>query len=337
MFCRLANRYIFLFLFLEECSMAQTLHPLWPPPPRPRASQGSSKTVKIVSIALILLLIVGGLSFVIYATVNQYGFALRSSRVLNTNATVQSEEKNLATLVSSLAQTAQPLATAQAQLIASATPQENPSATAASDQATATATVINTMLTHDTSGKPTLDDPLSDNTLHHQWDQGYTDNNATGCNFINSSYEVKEVRQGFLQPCFANATNFSNFVYQVTMTIKAGNQGGLIFRANKAKGQYYLFRMDIKGNYMLEVYNVSKPPYTRLLRGNNAAIATGTGVSNTLTVIANRSNLYLFVNKTYIDRVSDKTLSEGQIGVVAINTSLPVTADFTNAQVWKLA
>lgn len=311
--------------------------PAWPPPPHPRPAQGTPEAVKVLTLILALVLVAGGLSFIIYATTNQYSQALGITRRASINATVRNEIKSQATLVNSLVETAIPLATAQAQIVASATAQDQPSATAQaqSDQDQATATALNATLTQDTTATPTVNDPLIDNTLHYQWDIGYADDNATGCHFAASGYEVQEVRQGFIQPCFADATNFKNFVYQVSMTITAGNEGGIIFRGNKAKGEFYLFRIDINGAYALDLYNGSQ--YARLASGKNQEISTGTGASNDLTVIANPNNLSLFVNQSYITGVSDQTLSTGQIGVAALNLGLPCTVDFSNAEVWTLA
>lgn len=318
----------------EEPVDVAVREPAWPPPPRPRPSQGPPKAIRVLTIVLASLLVVSGLSFVIYAATNQYGLAVGSQRRLNVNATVRGQIASQATLVSSLQQTAQPLATTQAQVFASATAQSQSTAVT-QDQATATATALGDMLAQATSGTPALDDPLIDNSQNNSWDVGFTDNNNTGCNFAGSGYEVQEARQGTLQPCFAEKTSFSNFVYQASMTITSGNQGGLIFRANNARRQYYLFRIDSTGAYALDLYNGDK--YTQLAHGTNLAILTGVGASNDLTVIANKQAFYLFVNATYVDSVSDKTLSGGQIGVAVINQNLPTTVDFSNVQVWKVS
>lgn len=318
----------------EAPAAVAVTEPAWPPPPRPRPSQGPSKATRILAISLAALLVASGLSFMIYAATNQYGLAVGSQRRLNVNATVRGQVASQATLVSSLQQTAQPLATAQARVFASATAQAQ-STTTTQAQATATATALEDVLTKATSGTPALDDPLSDNSLNNVWDVGGTDNNNTGCKFADSGYEVQEARQGFLQPCFASNTNFSNFVYQVSMTISSGNQGGLIFRGNRDRGQYYVFRIDTNGGYALELYNGGK--YLLLVQGANAAITTGTGVANDLTVLANKQVLSFFVNSTYLGSITDKTLSGGQVGVVALNQNLPTTVDFSDAKVWKLA
>lgn len=70
--------------------------------------------------------------------------------------------------------------------------------------------------------------------------------------------------------------------------------------------------------------------------GFSIAIATGTGQSNTLAVIANKSTLALFANSTYIASVTDATLTAGQIGIVALDFTLPTDVEFSNAQVWTL-
>lgn len=310
------------------------VEPTWPPPPRSLPRQGPSQTTRVLAVSLAVLLVVSGLSAIIYAATNQYGLVVGAQRRLNVNATVRSQVASQATLVSALRATAQPLATTQAGIYASATAQDQSTA-ATQSQATATATTLGNLLTQDTSGSPTLNDPLSDNSLNHAWDEVSADNQSTGCNFTGSAYEVQEGRQGFILPCFATATNFTNFVYQISMTIMSGGQGGIIFCANKAQKQYYLFRIDTNGNYALELYTSSK--YVLLAQGTNLAIVTGVSSLNMLTVIADKGAFTLFVNSTYVGSASDTTLSGGQIGVAVINQDLPTTVDFSNAEVWNVA
>jgi hypothetical protein len=318
---------------IKDVSPARLTEPAWPPPPRPRPRQGPAKAIKVLAITLAALLVASGLSLVIYATTNQYNLALVAQQRVYLRGTVDSQ----ATIARSLQATAQPLATTQAQIYASATAQDQATATvqASGDQATAAATAQSGALTQDTSGTPVVTDPLNDNTLNYNWDEGYTDNNKTGCNFVNGGYEVQEALKGFIHPCFAESTNFSNFVYQVSMTTTSGSDGGIIFCGNRSKGQYYFFRIDINGNYAFELYNGKA--YSSLASGSSSAISTGLSQSNSLTVIANKGVFSLFVNSTYVASASDKTLKAGQIGMAVANTSLPVTADFTNAQVWTLS
>jgi hypothetical protein len=308
--------------------------PLWPPPPRPRPPQGPSNALKWLAIALALLLIIAGLGLAITATTNQYSQTLVGQRSSALQATANSQ----ATAADALAATARPLATAQAQIYASATAQALPTTTAAAsnEQATATATALNALLTQDTGNTPALDDPLTDNSLHNQWATGYTDNNNTGCNFVNGSYRVQEALQRFIRTCFAATTNFHNFVYQVSVTISSGSAGGLLFRGNGTSGQYYFFWIDTAGNYIFELYN-GNASHTVLAGGFSPAILTGPDQPNSLAIIANKGTFYLFVNQTYVAGASDHTLNAGQIGVAAYNFNLPTTVDFSAAKVWPLS
>lgn len=313
----------------------ETAKPAWPPPPRPRPGQGPSRGVRLLTIVLAGLLVLGGVSAIIDAATNQYGLAVAVQRRLNINATVRSQVASQATQVGSLRATAQPLATKQAAIFATATAQDQSTGTPQSAQAQATATAMEDLLTQDTSGTPALNDPMVDNSMGHGWDEVSSDNQATSCGFPNGLYEVQEGLQGFLKPCFAVNTNFTNFVYQVDSTITTGSEGGIVFCANASKGQYYLFRVDINGNYALELYNGQQ--YALLAHGTNSTISTGPGSSNTLTVIVNKGALALFVNSMYVGGANDTTLSKGQIGVAALDSNLPTTVDFGNAQVWNIS
>ncbi|HEY1350450.1 MAG TPA: hypothetical protein VGF67_12580 [Ktedonobacteraceae bacterium] len=308
--------------------------PAWPPPPRPRPPQGPPDALKWLAIALALLLIIAGLGLAITAATNQYSQALVGQK----NSAIQATANSQATVASALSATARPLATTQAQIYASATAQALPTATAAAsnEQATATATALSALLTQDTTSTPALDDPLSDNSHNNQWATGYTDNNNTGCNFVNGSYRVQEALQRFIRTCFAATTNFHNFVYQVSLTITSGSAGGLLLRGNGSSGQYYFFWIDTTGNYVFELYN-GNTSHTVLASGFSPAILTGPAQSNSLAIIANKGIFSLFVNQTYVAGASDHTLNAGQIGVAAYNFNLPTTVDFSAARVWPLS
>lgn len=308
--------------------------PTWPPPPRRRPPQGPPVAVKWLAILLALSLVAGGLGLIIYAATSQYSQALVDQNSVALQATVHSQ----ATAAGAVAATAQPLATTQAQIYATATAQALPTATAllGGVQSAATATALSDLLTQDTSGTPTLDDPLTDNSLNNQWATGYTDNNNTGCNFVDGSYRVQEALQRFIRTCFAATTNFHNFVYQISLTILSGSAGGILFRGNGASGQYYFFWIDTAGNYVFEVYS-GNASHTVLARGFSTAILTGLDQPNSLTVIATGGTFSLFVNQTYLAGVSDQALNAGQIGVAAYNFALPTTVDFSAARVWTLS
>jgi hypothetical protein len=307
----------------------------WPPPPRTIPRQGPSTGMVILFVVLATALIAGGLGFIIYSATAQYSTRLTTSATAQAGATMQAQNTALAKTQVVVQATNQALVTAQAGILATATAQTGATATAgaAGNLGTATATALENLLTNDTSGNPTLMDDLTDNSGGNRWDEGLTGNGNTGC-FFNQDYHARESQTNFLQPCFADATNFSNFVYEVQMTIDHGSQGGILFRANKSTGQYYLFRIGTDGPYTLEVYKNNKS-LMMLSSGISSAINNADGQSNDIAVIANKNSLYLYVNQQLVTSAVDSTLSAGQIGVAAIDYSTPTEVEFSSVQVWK--
>jgi VCBS repeat-containing protein len=309
---------------------------IWPPPPRTIPRQGLSIGMLILFTVLATALIGGSLGFIIYSATAEYHTKLSTQATALAQSTMQAQNTALARTQVVVQATNKALATVQAGILATATAQVGATATAGaiSDMGTATATALGDLLANDTTGSPTFTDNLTDNTGGNRWDEGSVGNGNTGC-FFNQDYHARETQVNFLQSCYADATNFSNFVYRVQMTIDKGSQGGILFRANKSKGQYYLFRIGTDGSYTFEVYDNNKS-VKMLSSGISAAINTGDGQSNDMAVLANKNTLYLYVNQQLVTGAVDSTLSAGQIGVAAIDYSTPTEVEFSSVQVWKL-
>src|SRR5689334_18036594 len=212
--------------------------------PNYRRQQRLPTPTMVILIVLAILLILGGLGFLIYLTSVQYTASLR---VTGTVA-VQSTRHAKQTAQAHVQETANVLSTAQAAIYATATGHANEqlnqsaTATATVDLVTATANALDDLYSKATSGTPALDDSLLDNTGPGKWDVG-ANNPHTGCAFMSDGYHVSEAQQGFFQPCLAHAMTFDNFAYQVTMTINKGfhGQGGLLFRTDSTNNLYYFF------------------------------------------------------------------------------------------------
>ncbi|HEY0757303.1 MAG TPA: hypothetical protein VGD98_25340 [Ktedonobacteraceae bacterium] len=311
--------------------------PNWPPPPRIRPPQGPPRRIKLLLGALAGLLVLGCLSLLIYSTTSQYNRKLNGLDGSDLTTTAQGIAHSQAIRNGQATRTAVPLQTANAQFYATATASAGPAATAsvASAQGTTTTQARAAELAKVTAVAPTFNDPLSGNTQGNMWDTGYSDNNQTGCNFVNGSYQVQEALLSFLHICFADASNFRNFAYQVSMTLSTNCAGGIVFRGNNATSTYYFFTLDAAGNYRFEVYGKTAANYASLAQGSSSAIL-GLGQPNTITVIANQAVLDVFVNQVFVTEVLDARLSTGQIGVGVYNLSVPASANFSNAQVWKI-
>jgi len=143
--------------------------------------------------------------------------------------------------------------------------------------------------------------------------------------------------RGYFQPCYANTPTFSNFAFQVQMTITQGDEGGILFRADPTNSKYYLFRIDTNGAYDLFVYASNQSSSaTRLLSGTAQGFKTGLNQPNTLALVAQGNNLYFYINSQFINSASDSTFTSGKIGVFGEDATNPTDAAFTNAQVWQL-
>ncbi len=305
-----------------------------------------SKGTVILLVSLALLLIIGGGLSIAYSTWTSWQNSLTITATATAKAaTVRSNNTTIAR--NNMTSIAHTNATATAQANATATRIANITATA---QANATATQIanitataqaNAIATHQSeitlyttaiAGTPAIDDPLQDNSNNYNWDTNYIPGYG-GCRFAEGAYH-SIVQKGSFSACFAKATNFSNFSYEIQMTIIQGDQGGIAFRADGANGAFYYFHINVvSGSFALDIYKNNFFMHT-IATGSSSAIKTGLNQANLITVVAVDNVLNLYVNMQKVASVSDATYNSGQIGVVAENTGGPTEVVFSNAKVW---
>jgi serine/threonine protein kinase len=183
------------------------------------------------------------------------------------------------------------------------------------------------------TGTLALNDPLSDNSNGYFWSE--SNESGGGCGFSGGAYHVSVLHQVSSHYCNAVTTNLSNFAYEVHMTIIQGDSGGIMFRASGSKGAGYLFRIGIDGSDTLDIYNNSTF-ISNLKSSTSPAINTGLNQSNLIAVVANGSNIDLYVNNQQVDKISDNTFSQGEIGMAAFSNANPTEVVFSNAKVWTL-
>ncbi len=319
----------------EAMPVVETTRLVWPSVQQNyRRRDTLSPAFRVLLWLLACVLIAGGMGLVVFSSARQYRTTLHAGATF----VVRSTQSSVNTAQAQSQGTAQAFGTAQANIEATATSQADTTtaATATFDNATATATSLGDVYTQSTSGTPAFNNTLSDNKGDGKWDEGSTTIN-TGCTFTDSNYHASEVQQGYFQPCIAEDTQFSNFAYQVDLTINKGNPGqaGLLFRVSNDNTAYDLFRIGTDGSYAFDVYGTSGKAKT-LVQGFSSAITPSFGQSNTLTVIAQDTHYLLFANGQYVDSATDSTLQKGKIGVVAINAGTPIDVTVSNVQVWKL-
>jgi hypothetical protein len=280
--------------------------------PKPR-KPGISKGLIALLVVLALLLIGGGILFAYVGVIQP------NQRHDQATATAQTESARATG-------TAQANANATAAILATAT-----------SQTVATTTAIQAIYTQATSGNPVLNDPLSGQNGNN-WNEGTTSGQGS-CKFSGNAYHAASQQSNYFWACFAATPTFSNFTYQVHMTIVQGDYGGIIFRADSANSKYYYFRIGKDGAYDLTTSHDNTFSHDQLLKSGTAPsiIKTGLNQANLVSVAAKGSNLYLFVNQKFLAQVSDNTYKSGQLGVFGGNfTSKSADVSFTNAQVWTI-
>ncbi len=185
-------------------------------------------------------------------------------------------------------------------------------------------------------GRLTLNDPLRDQRAGVNWQEGTNDVQAR-CLFKNGTYTAYQPLAGYFHACVAQLSNYTNYTYEVEMTIHAGDFGGIVFRAeNSIDSHFYLFRVHTDGSYWLLRFTDRTIQHATVLdQGVSQFFRKGIGQPNLLAVSAQNNQLTLFLNKNMVSSVRDAGYSYGQIGVLAgsIENS-PAEASFQNVKVW---
>ena len=130
---------------------------------------------------------------------------------------------------------------------------------------------------------------------------------------------------------------FSNFAYQVDMTITQGDEGGILFRADPTNSKFYLFRISQSGAYDLFLYIDNQGTHAKNLLSNSTTLfKRGLNQTNTIAVVARGGAIYFFINGQYLDNVNNSTFASGKIGVFAESNTNSTDVAFSNAHVWQL-
>ncbi|GHO87772.1 hypothetical protein [Dictyobacter formicarum] len=270
---------------------------------------------------LSLLLIVSGVSLLYYTKVTH-------PVQLHTQATATAYANHIINIHNK--------ATAQAQTTRTAIRQKKATSiasTQATAQAQATATILKNLYAKSTSGRPAIAAPLLFET-GQKWDV-YPTRDGGGCAFTPDGLHSSVFKTDSYAPCFAHATRFHNFALEIRMAIKEGDEGGVIFRSTNHDKSFYSFRLNRSGVYGL-ILTRSDGYAIPLIYDKSPFIKTGTGQTNTLTIIAQGNNIYLYINKRYVGSASDSSYKVGTIGIMAVNRAHDTVVSFNNLHIWRL-
>ena len=200
---------------------------------------------------------------------------------------------------------------------------------------TQTPTIVNPttspqdLYTRTTKSNSTFTDPL-----HSQDNNNWSVD--TECSFSNGAYHVS-VPSTYFAWCIEQSIDFSNFIYQAQINIVKGDYGGIVFREDFTNIIFYYFYFGEDGSYNLFLYKGIKGQKGESLQtGHSSVINTGLNQPNLVAVLADGSNLYLYINKQFVTSVSDSTTTSGQIGIIALPNPNPTEVVASNIQVWQI-
>lgn len=356
---------------LASSNTVEKTLPALPPnhamPPGPRNTRNSRiRALPLITMALFIIMSSAGLLYFTRVDAENTAKATATATTQAKNATATTQKKNAEAIQGTATQQAHLSATASAQSQASVTAARHASETAAAATSTArtatavaqtqTATAISATAsvivestvqanlsvtaiaaTYDklfTEGSPQIDDSLKDNYMGYQWDDAPPDGSG-GC-FFKGGYHTSAMQPATSTSCFAKQPpDYTDFSYQVGMSIVTGNQGGIAFRADPTQGTFYGFSIDSNGMYNLSIYSNFKQKET-LTTGASNAIQTGPNAVNLVAVYAKGGIISLYINKQLVDSVQDTTYTQGKLGVIAIDTTDPTEAVFSNMKVRSL-
>jgi hypothetical protein len=176
-------------------------------------------------------------------------------------------------------------------------------------------------------------DPLSQPKA---WSSG-SNTNGGKCKFVNGAYQISQSQPNMFFHCNNKNVQYSDFAFEVKMTITQGDCGGVMIRNDVSAGKDYNFRVCQNGYYYFFKYaSKSASDSTALTSGNSSAINQGTGQANTIAIVANGSNFDLYVNGQKIDSAGDSDYSQGTVDFLAWDRGNVTTVTYQDARLWTI-
>lgn len=196
------------------------------------------------------------------------------------------------------------------------------------------------------TGTLVMNDPMQDNSKGYKWDEATLTDSKNGgldvCGFQSAAYHLTRDKKGSLI-CDPEGTDlvFNNLVFEAKITIKKGDEAGLVIRFDQTKGTGYLFDIATNGGYIIDSTNFSSSDPNKIYTvvgnssGANAQIKQGLNQTNTLAIVANGGSISAYVNGVFIASAQDPAFTTGQIGLFGYGSN-DLDVAVTDVRVWKL-
>jgi hypothetical protein len=156
------------------------------------------------------------------------------------------------------------------------------------------------------------------------------------CQTINGTLHLTNSQKGTADYCWGGAS-YTDFAYDIELTIVKGDCGGIIFREDGTEGnKEYMFSICQNGQYSVDIDQGAARQFKNIAYGTRiSGIHQGLNQTNIVGVVAQGSNFSLYVNKQLVTTFTDSTYGSGQIGVGAWGNGHTTDVTFANQRVWK--
>ncbi len=157
------------------------------------------------------------------------------------------------------------------------------------------------------------------------------------CQIANGTLHLTNSTQATADYCWGGAS-YTDFAYDIELTIVKGDCGGIIFREDGTEGsKEYMFNICQSGGYSVDIDHGANQQFKNLFYGaKTAGLHQGINQTNLVGVVAQGHNFSLYVNKQLVTTFTDSTYGSGQIGVDAWDDGDATDVAFANQRVWTL-
>jgi hypothetical protein len=157
------------------------------------------------------------------------------------------------------------------------------------------------------------------------------------CEYTGDAYKVEVTRSNASEDCFTSySSDFTDFAFEIQMTLLSGDHGGIDFRHDQVTGNTYYLWISAEGVYALEIWHGTRL-YRVLGSGTSSALRPSLNEPNLIAIVARGNNFQFYANRHLVGSFDDQenSFDRGQIGVDAYALDRPPTSVlFKNAKLW---
>jgi transcriptional regulator with XRE-family HTH domain len=159
---------------------------------------------------------------------------------------------------------------------------------------------------------------------------------GTSCLFTGGSYHVSQRQPSAFTSCHFNGGVFSNFAFEVQLTVVQGGCGGIVFRED-GNSNYYYFEICRNGAYMVTKSVHNADVGTKILSfATSSLFHAELGQQNKIAVVASNSIMNFYINEQQIPVIQDNSYTSGRISLTASCQVDGTATDvaYRNARLW---